>query len=200
MPIPLPGSHAPNFQIDVLTPTLSFEKRQLSDYKGKYLVIVFYPLDFAFVCPSEIIHFSEASAQLKIHTCDIIIGSCDSQYTHFAWSLQEQSEGGIGVCKCDIFADKSTKMSQDFGVLTEGQGKALRGIFIISDTGIVRSVTVNDFQVGRSVEECLRLVQAFQYADKTGAGVPCGWSPEKPDEVVKGTIEEKKEFYKRNFD
>ncbi|KAH0571290.1 Peroxiredoxin [Spironucleus salmonicida] len=199
MPIPQPGSASPDFTVDVLTPNMTFEKRQLSDYKGKYLVVMFYPLDFTFVCPSEIIKFTEASEELKKHNCEIIVGSCDSHFSHYAWCLQERKEGGIGVCKCDLFADKSTKMAEDFGVLIPGEGIPLRGIFIISDKGIVRSVTVNDLPVGRSVEECLRLVQAFQYSDKTGNVIPCGWTPEKPDDVIKPGVDAKKEYFKKHY-
>lgn len=178
---------------------MTFETKKLADYKGKYLVVMFYPMDFTFVCPSEIIKFSDATALFHKHSCELLIGSCDSVFTHNAWCMQDRSEGGIGNCKCNLFADKSCKMAEDYGVLIPGQGIALRGLFIISDKGVIRSVTVNDLPVGRSLEETLRLVQAFQYADKTGDVIPCGWKPEKMDDVIKPDVNGKKEYFQKHF-
>ena len=199
MPIPQPGAPAPNFEVTVITPSMTFETRKLSDYKGKYLVVMFYPLDFTFVCPSEIIKFTDAAEQLQKLNANIIVGSCDSEYSHFAWCMQDRSEGGIGNCKCDLFADKSCKMAEDYGVLIPGQGVPLRGLFIISDKGIVRSVTVNDLPVGRSLEECFRLVQAFQYSDKTGNVIPCGWTPDKPEDIIKPDMKDMKEYFQKHY-
>ena len=120
MPIPQPGQQAPDFEVTVLHPDMTFGTKKLSDYKGKYLVIMFYPLDFTFVCPSEIIKFTDAAETLKKFNTEIIVGSCDSQFSHYNWSLVPRKEGGIGVCKCDLFADKSCKMASDYGVLIEG--------------------------------------------------------------------------------
>ncbi|KAH0571783.1 Peroxiredoxin [Spironucleus salmonicida] len=198
MPIPQPGSPAPDFKVQVLTPDMTFATRQLSDYKGKYLVVMFYPMDFTFVCPSEIIKFTEAAESLRKHNCEIIVGSCDSHFSHYAWCLQDRNEGGIGVCKCDLFADKSCTMAEAYGVLIPGAGVPLRGNFIISDKGIIRSVTVNDLPVGRSVEECVRVVKAFQHADKTGCDIPCGWTPEN-NETITPTIAGMKEYFKKNY-
>eukprot|EP00703_Trepomonas_sp_PC1_P000105 JAP96501.1 Peroxiredoxin [Trepomonas sp. PC1] len=197
--IPQPGTPAPDFEVEVLTPNMTFEKRKLSDYLGKYLVIMFYPLDFTFVCPSEIINFSDAAPALNKLNCNIIIGSCDSVFSHYAWALQDRKEGGIGLSKCDLFGDKSLKMADDYGVLIKSEGFPLRGLFIIDDKGIVRSVTVNDTQVGRSVEECMRVVQAFQYADKTGAGIPCGWKPEKMEDIIKQDMTGMKEYFNKHY-
>ncbi|CAL6033650.1 Peroxiredoxin [Hexamita inflata] len=199
MPIPQPGSPAPDFEVTVLTPDMTFAKRKLADYKGKYLVVMFYPLDFTFVCPSEIIKFTDAAEQLRKLNCEIIVGSCDSEFSHYAWCLQDRKEGGIGICKCDLFADKSCKMAEDYGVLIPGEGIPLRGLFIISDKGVVRSVTVNDLPVGRSLEECFRLVQAFQYSDKTGTVIPCGWTPEHKEDTINPDPEKKKEYFKKHF-
>ena len=199
MPVPIPGTPCPDFEVDVVTPELKFAKRKLADYKGKYLIVFFYPLDFTFVCPSEIIHFSNLAEQLrKKCNAEIIIGSTDSVYSHYAWCLQGQNEGGIGTCKCDLFADTNHKMSRDFGVLIEDAGIALRGMFIVSDKGVIRHVTINDLPVGRSVEEAMRLVQAFQYADKTGGVIPCGWTPEKNDTIIPDP-EKKKEYFSKTF-
>ena len=197
--IPQPGTAAPDFAVEVLTPNMTFEKRKLSDYKGKYLVVMFYPLDFTFVCPSEIINFSDAAPAFQKINCNILIGSCDSVFSHYAWATQDRKEGGIGVSKCDLFADKSCKMAEDYGVLIKDEGFPLRGLFIIDDKNVIRSVTVNDTQVGRSVEECMRVVQAFQYADKTGAGIPCGWKPEKMEDIIKQDMTGMKEYFNKHY-
>ncbi|TNJ26791.1 Peroxiredoxin 1 [Giardia muris] len=199
MPVPLPGTPCPDFEVSVLTPSMKFETRRLKDYAGKYLVVFFYPLDFTFVCPSEIIHFAELSTFLRSKcNAEIIIGSTDSVYSHYAWCLQGHEEGGIGACKCDLFADTNHKMARDFGVLIEDQGIALRGLFIVSDKGLIRHVCINDLPVGRSIEECKRLVQAFQYADKTGGDIPCGWTPEN-NATINPDPEKKKEYFSKAF-
>ena len=197
--VPIPGTPCPDFEVEVLTPELKFTKRKLADYKGKYLIIFFYPADFTFVCPSEIIHFSSMAEQLKKkYNTEIIIGSTDTVYSHHAWCLQNKTDGGIGPCKCDLFADTNHKMARDFGILVEEMGLALRAMFIVSDKGIVRHVTINDFPVGRSVEEAMRMIQAFQYADKTGGVIPCGWTPEKNDFIIPDP-EKKKEYFSKTF-
>lgn len=197
--MPIPSQPAPEFEVTVLTPEMTFAKRKLSDYKGKYLVVFFYPLDFTFVCPSEIINFSDAAVELRKHNCEILVGSCDSEFSHMAWCMQERKEGGIGNCKCDLFADKSCKMAEQFGILMPDSGIPLRAMFIISDKGIVRSCTINDLPVGRSLSECMRLVQAFQYADKTGNVIPCGWTPEKADDIIKPDPKSFKEYFKKHY-
>lgn len=184
----------------MLTPDMTFEKRKLSDYAGKYLLIFFYPMDFTFVCPSEIITFADAAKTFRErYNCEVLIGSCDSVYSHYAWCLQPRAEGGIGNCGCDLFSDKTYKMARDYGCLIDEAGVALRAMYIVSDKGVLRHVTINDLPVGRSLEEASRLVQAFQYADKTGNVVPCGWTPEKPDDVIVPDMEKMKGYFKKHF-
>ena len=160
---------------------------------------MFYPLDFTFVCPSEIINFANAAAEFRKFNCEILIGSCDSQFSHYSWCLQDRKEGGIGICDVDLFADKNCKMAKDFGVLLPEAGIALRGLFIIDGKGIVRSVQINDLPVGRSVDECRRLVKAFQYCDKTGEQIPCDWKEEKPTATIKADLKGMKEYFKKTY-
>lgn len=151
----------------------------LSNYAGKYVVMLFYPLDFTFVCPTEIIAFSDRAAEFEKLGAQVLAVSVDSAFSHLAWTKTERKKGGLGEMKIPLVADITKEISRDYGVLIESEGIALRGLFIIDDKGIVRSMTVNDLPVGRSVDETLRVVEAFQYADKNGEVVPCNWTPGK---------------------
>jgi len=152
-----------------------FKDIKLSDYKGKYLVLFFYPLDFTFVCPTEIIAFSESAAEFRKINCEVIGCSTDSQFTHLAWINTPRKQGGLGSMDIPLLADKSMKVARAYGVLDEETGIPFRGLFIIDDKQNLRQITVNDLPVGRSVEETLRLVQAFQYTDKYGEVCPANW-------------------------
>ncbi|KAH3743802.1 2-cys peroxiredoxin [Pelomyxa schiedti] len=151
-----------------------------AEYNGKWLVLFFYPLDFTFVCPTEIIAFSESVAQFKAINCEVVACSIDSQFTHLAWINTARRDGGLGPMHIPIVADLDKKMSADYGVLvTEGPnaGVALRGLFIIDPRGNIRQITVNDLPVGRSVDETLRLVKAFQFVEEHGDVCPANWHP-----------------------
>ncbi|KAJ3760811.1 thioredoxin-like protein [Lentinula raphanica] len=154
-----------------------FEEISLSDYLGKWVVLFFYPMDFTFVCPTEILAFNDALEEFKKIDTVVIGASTDSQYSHFAWASQPRKEGGLGPdLKLPLLADRNMAIARDYGVLLEDEGIALRGLFIIDPKGILRQITVNDLPVGRSVEETLRLVKAFQFTDKHGEVCPAGWS------------------------
>ncbi|KAF9059097.1 thioredoxin-like protein [Rhodocollybia butyracea] len=167
---------APAFKSTAVVDGL-FEDISLSDYLGKWVVLFFYPMDFTFVCPTEILAFNDALDEFKQIDTVVIGASTDSQYSHFAWATQPRKEGGLGPdLKLPLLADRSMKIARDYGVLLEEEGIALRGLFIIDPKGILRQITVNDLPVGRSVEETLRLVKAFQFTDKHGEVCPAGWS------------------------
>ncbi|XP_077980920.1 peroxiredoxin-like [Glandiceps talaboti] len=168
---------APNFCATAVNKNGEFIDVKLSDYKGKYLVLFFYPLDFTFVCPTEIIAFSDAADKFRATNCEVLACSVDSQFSHLAWTNTPRKKGGVGAMNIPILADLTKQISKDYGVLLEDQGVALRGLFIIDDKGILRQVTINDLPVGRSVDETLRLVQAFQFTDKYGEVCPAGWKP-----------------------
>ncbi|XP_022706927.1 peroxiredoxin-1-like [Varroa jacobsoni] len=154
-----------------------FKTIQLSDYVGKYVVLFFYPLDFTFVCPTEIVAFSEAAARFKEIDCQVIGCSTDSHFSHLAWINTPRNEGGLGSMNIPLLADKSMEIAKAYDVLKDNDGITFRGLYIIDGKGILRQITVNDLPVGRAVEEVLRLVQAFQLTDKHGEVCPANWRP-----------------------
>lgn len=171
----------------------AFEEIKLSDYMGKYLVIFFYPLDFTFVCPTEIISFSERADDFRKISCEVIACSTDSHFSHLAWINTSRKEGGLGSMNIPLLADKNCQIAKDYGVYKEDDGVAFRGLFIVDDKGRLRQITINDLPVGRSVDETLRLVQAFQYTDKHGEVCPAGWKP--GDATMKPDPEGSKKYF-----
>merc|ERR1712228_33069 len=172
------GKPAPDFACQALVDG-EFKTVKLSDYKGKYVVLFFYPLDFTFVCPTEIIAFSEASSSFAKIGCQVIAASTDSCFSHLAWTEKPRKQGGLGEMKIPIIADTTHALSKAYGCLKEDEGIAFRGLYIIDGKGILRQITINDLPVGRSVDETLRLVQAFQFTDENGEVCPAGWKPGK---------------------
>jgi alkyl hydroperoxide reductase subunit AhpC len=145
-------------------------------------VLFFYPLDWTFVCPTEITAFSDRAPDFAALGAKVAAVSVDSQFSHLAWIQTPRNKGGLGKMAIPVIADITKDISRDYGVLVEDpsdglHGVSLRGTFIIDPKGIVRSVTINDEAVGRSVDEVLRTVQAFQHADKHGVVCPAGWTP-----------------------
>ncbi|KAI1278097.1 Thioredoxin-dependent peroxide reductase, mitochondrial [Halotydeus destructor] len=158
----------------------AFKEIKLSDYKGKYLVLFFYPLDFTFVCPTEIIAFSDRADEFKALNTELVAVSVDSHFSHLAWCNQERKSGGLGPMKIPILSDLSKNISRDYGVLLDDAGIALRGLFLIDPNGVVRHITINDLPVGRSVDETLRVINAFQFVEKHGEVCPANWKPNEP--------------------
>lgn len=154
-----------------------FEEISLADFRGKYLVFFFYPADFTFVCPTEIIAFSDRVEEFKAINCEVVACSTDSHFSHLAWINTPRKQGGLGDMKIPILADRTQEISKTYGVLKEDEGVTFRALFIIDDKGNLRQITINDLPVGRSVDETLRLVQAFQFTDKHGEVCPAGWKP-----------------------
>ncbi|RUP49107.1 thioredoxin-like protein [Jimgerdemannia flammicorona] len=153
-----------------------FSQISLDDFLGQYIIFFWYPLDFTFVCPTEIIAFSDRIAEFKALNTAVIAASTDSEYSHLAWINTPRKQGGLGDMGIPIIADKTKKIARDYGVLIEEEGIALRGLFIIDPKGIVRQITINDLPVGRNVDETLRLVEAFQFTDEHGEVCPAGWT------------------------
>ena len=150
------------------------------NYKGKYLILLFYPFDFTFVCPTELTAFSEKAAEFATLNANIIGLSVDSAFSHLAWTRTKRDQGGVGQLNFPLFSDITKEVSRSYGVLVEDKddelnGASLRGLFIIDEKGIIRHVQINDAPVGRSVDEVLRLVKAFQYTDKHGEVCPANW-------------------------
>ncbi|VDN36331.1 unnamed protein product [Dibothriocephalus latus] len=173
-----PGMPAPDFKGTAVV-NGQFKQIALKDYKGKYVILFFYPLDFTFVCPTEIIAFSEKAEKFRSKNCELIACSTDSEYSHLAWVKTPRTEGGLEGLNIPILSDKSMAISKSYGVLKESDGVAFRGLFIIDDKGTLRQITINDMPVGRSVDEALRLLEAFQFTDKYGEVCPVNWRPGK---------------------
>ncbi len=165
---------APDFTAQAVMPDNSFAELKLSSYQGKYVVLFFYPLDFTFVCPSEIIAFDKAVAKFKAKNTEVIGVSVDSHFTHLAWKNTPRNQGGIGAIQYPLVADLDKKIAEKYGVLLEA-GIALRGLFLIDTKGVVRHALVNDLPLGRSVDEALRLVDALQFHEKHGDVCPANW-------------------------
>jgi len=153
-----------------------FKKISLGDFKGKWLALFFYPLDFTFVCPTEITNFSDAHGEFQKLGCEVVGCSVDSQFSHLAWINTPRNEGGLGELRYPLLSDLSKNIARDYGVLNAG-GVALRGLFLIDPKGMVRWEVVHDLGVGRNVDEALRVLAAFQQTEKTGEVCPAGWTP-----------------------
>ena len=168
---------APAFKATALMPDGQFKPVSLEDYKGKWVVLFFYPLDFTFVCPTEITQFSDRVKEFNAIGCEVVAASVDSEFSHLAWTMMPRKKGGLGKMEIPIIADLTKQISRDYGVLIEEEGVALRGSFIIDPAQNLRQITINDLPVGRNVDETLRLVQAFQYVEVHGEVCPMGWKP-----------------------
>jgi alkyl hydroperoxide reductase subunit AhpC len=171
----LVGNPAPYFETEAVV-NGEFKKVSLNDYKGKWVVLFFYPLDFTFVCPTEITAFSDAASKFRELNCEVLACSVDSKFSHLAWTKQNRKEGGLGTIDFPILTDISKKISTDYEVLIENPGIALRGLFLIDDKGTIQHSTINNLSVGRNVEETLRLVEAYQYTAKHGEVCPANWT------------------------
>lgn len=178
---------APDFTATAVMPDNTFnDKFSLSALKGKYVVLFFYPLDFTFVCPSEIIAFDKKLDEFKKRNCEVVAVSVDSHFTHLAWKGTPVNKGGIGDVKFPMVADLDKKISSDYGVLLPG-GIALRGLFLIDKEGNVRHAVINDLPLGRSVDEAIRVLSALQFVEKHGEVCPANWK--EGEEGMKPTAE-----------
>ena len=165
---------APDFAAQAVMPDNSFAELKLSSYRGKYVVLFFYPLDFTFVCPSEIIAFDAALAKFAKRHAQVIGVSVDSHFTHLAWKNTPRKEGGIGPIKYPLVSDLDKSISRSYGVLLDA-GIALRGLFLIDKEGKIRHLLVNDLPLGRSVDEALRMLDALQFHEEHGEVCPANW-------------------------
>jgi len=166
---------APDFTAQAVLPDNSFAELTLSKYRGKYVVLFFYPLDFTFVCPSEILAFNKRVAEFKEKNCEVIGVSVDSRFTHLAWKNTPVENGGIGNVQYPLVEDLTKDIARSYGILLPG-GVALRGLFLIDTKGIVRHSVINDLPLGRSVGEALRMLDALQFVETHGGEVcPANW-------------------------
>jgi len=158
----------------------------LSSLRGKYVVLFFYPMDFTFVCPTEILAFNEKLEEFKSRDAEVVGASVDSVYSHLAWKRTRVEDGGIGRIRYPLVSDINKEISSSYGVLLD-EGVALRGLFLIDREGIVRHAVLNDLALGRSVDEALRILDALRFVDEHGEVCPANW--EKGEEGMKASSE-----------
>jgi peroxiredoxin 2/4 len=171
------GQTAPDFTATAVVDQ-EFKDVTLSSYRGQYVVLFFYPLDFTFVCPTEITAFSDRHAEFKALNTEVIGVSVDSQFSHLAWIQTDRKSGGIGDINYPLVADLKKGISDAYNVLDPDAGIALRGLFIIDKDGVIQYATVNNLGFGRSVDETLRVLQAIQHIQTHPDEVcPAGWQP-----------------------
>jgi peroxiredoxin (alkyl hydroperoxide reductase subunit C) len=178
---------APDFTADAVLPDNSFAQITLSSFKGKNVVLFFYPLDFTFVCPSEILAFNKKLDEFKKRNTEVIGVSVDSKFTHLAWKNTKLEDGGIGNIQYTLVSDLNKNIAREYGILFN-EAVALRGLFLIDTKGVIRHAVINDLPLGRSVNEALRMVDALQFVEAHGDQVcPANW--QEGDEAMKPTAE-----------
>ena len=187
---------APDFKAQAVMPNGEFREVSLQDYRGKYVLLFFWPLDFTFVCPTEIIAFSDRASDFEAIDTQILGVSVDSHFTHLAWTNTPRTEGGIGKTAYPLISDMNKQISRDYDVLLDG-GVALRGLFLIDKEGVVRHQVVNDLPLGRSVGEGLRMVKALQYFENNGEVCPANW--EEGSRTIKPGVDESKAFFNAEY-
>ena len=180
------GQKAPDFSATtVMGDNTLKDGFKLSDLKGKYVVLFFYPLDFTFVCPTEILEFNRKLAEFRQRNCEVLGVSVDSQFSHLAWKETPVEKGGIGKLGYPLVADLTKQIARDYGVLTQDGAVAYRGTFLIDKEGVVRHLVINDLGLGRNIDETLRMVDALQHLEQFGEVCPAGWH--KGEEAMKPT-------------
>lgn len=182
---------APDFKTEALLGE-EFKAISLSDFRGKWLCLFFYPLDFTFVCPTEITAFNDAYKNFKESNCEVLGCSVDSKFTHLAWARTPRKEGGIGKLQFPLLADVTKEIGNNYGVLLKA-GITLRGLFLINPQGVVQYQLVHDLGVGRNVDEVLRVLKALQETAKTGEVCPANWTPGK--KTMKPDPDKSKEYF-----
>ncbi len=169
------GQAAPDFTATVVVDQ-EFQTKKLSGYRGKYVVLFFYPLDFTFVCPTEVIAFSERYEEFAQINTEVLAVSVDSEFSHLAWIQTPRNEGGVGDIAYPLVADLKKEISAAYNVLDPESGVALRGLFIIDKEGIIQYATINNLSFGRSVNETLRTLKAIQHVQSHPEEVcPADW-------------------------
>ena len=179
-----------------------FKDIKLADYKGKWVVLFFYPMDFTFVCPTEICQFSDHGEKFQSLNCEVIGCSVDSKFSHREYALKPREEGGLSPLAIPLLSDISHEISKDYGVLIDqgpDKGVAFRGTFIIDPTGILRQYSINDLAVGRNIEEVIRLLQGFQFNEKYGEVCPSKWKPGDKTMVTDLESDKTKQYFKEEM-
>jgi peroxiredoxin 2/4 len=188
----LVGKKAPYFEAEASIGA-DFKNITMNDYKGKYLCLFFYPLDFTFVCPTELHAFSDKMDEFKKRNCEVVACSIDSKFSHSAWLRTPRAQGGIEGVKYPILADLHKTIARSYGCLFEDAGIAFRGLFLIDKHGVVQHMLVNNLPLGRSVDEALRTLDAIQYHEEHGEVCPANWK--KGEKAMKADNNGLKEFF-----
>jgi peroxiredoxin (alkyl hydroperoxide reductase subunit C) len=183
---------APTFSADAYD-NGNFKQISLADFKGKKVVLFFYPLDFTFVCPTEILAFADASEEFKKRNTVVLGCSVDSKFTHHAWAQVAREEGGIKGVNFPILSDLNKTIARDYGILLDG-GVALRGLFIINKDGVLKHSTINHLDLGRNINEVLRLLDAVDYSEEHGEVCPANW--QHGQKAMKPNAESLKQYMK----
>jgi peroxiredoxin (alkyl hydroperoxide reductase subunit C) len=191
----LVGKPAPQFKGQALIGK-EFKEISLDDFKGKWTVLFFYPLDFTFVCPTEITAFSDRIGDFKELGAQVIGCSVDSHFSHLAWSNTPRNRGGLGDIEYPLLSDLNKTVGTEYGVLIEEQGITLRGLFIIDPEGKVAYEVVHDLGIGRNIDETLRVLKAIQTTRETGEVCPCNWTP--GAETMNPDPEMSQTYFKKN--
>ena len=191
----LVGRKAPEFNVAaVVNGTTFVDSCSLSDYRGKYVVLFFYPLDFTFVCPTELHAFQEKLEEFKKRNVEVIACSVDSKFSHLAWLQTPRNRGGIEGVTYTLLSDINKDVTKAYDVLVEDAGISYRGLFLIDREGVVKYQVVNDLGLGRNVDEVLRMVDALQFTEEFGEVCPANWN--KGDKAMKPTGDGLKEYFK----
>lgn len=187
------GKPAPEFELEGYFNS-EFKKYKLSDSRGKWVLLLFYPLDFTFVCPTEVLNFSKGAKEFEERNCQVLGISVDSKFTHKAWVDSKLEDGGLGGgLNFPLLSDLKKETTRDYGILFGEAGVAYRGLFLIDPNGVVMHATVNNLSVGRSVKEAKRVLKAFQFVTShEGEVCPADW--EEGDDTMKANPDGMKEY------
>ncbi len=189
----LVNQEAPDFSEKAVVDGQVVDGFKLSDQRGKYVVLFFYPLDFTFVCPTELHAFQEKLEEFKKRNVEVIGVSTDSWFSHLAWLNTPKNQGGIEGVTYPLVSDFNKSISKSYDVLFEGLGAAYRGLFLIDKNGVVQHQVVNNLPLGRSVGEALRMVDALQFTEEHGEVCPADWKA--GDKAMKPTDSGLKEYF-----
>jgi peroxiredoxin (alkyl hydroperoxide reductase subunit C) len=189
----LVGKKAPYFEAEAAIGPNEFKKLSLNDFKGRNLCLFFYPLDFTFVCPTELHAFSDKIEEFKKRNCEVVACSVDSKFSHAAWLKTPRDQGGIENVKYPILADMHKTIARSYGTLFEEEGIAFRGLFIIDKNQTVQHALVNNLPLGRNVDEALRVIDALQHFEENGEVCPANWTKGKT--AMKATNEGLKNWF-----
>ena len=173
--IPLVGNKAPHFEAQAVVDQKIIEKFSLTQFEGKYVLFFFYPLDFTFVCPTELHAFQEYLTEFEKRNTQVVGCSVDSPFSHLAWINTPKAKGGIEGVKYPLVSDLNKDIAEAYQVLVPGQGISYRGLFLIDQKGIIRHQIINDLPLGRSVAEALRMVDALIFHEENGEVCPANW-------------------------